>query len=234
MTDLLEQVAQLPHYEYIPFKKASAVKSKNTNDCPQCGQPKKYSAQLCLDCWCSNNRPPETPDIFFVDNMPCRKVPAAPHIYTLVDSCLYDYIMRWRWSAAAGPDGAMRIMATLYHKDFPGGRRVAIANVLLSKHPDIIFDHVNRNPLDNRICNFRPSTVSANCANRRKRRDNASGFIGVSAKKGGFVADTTYRRTHIYIGYFRSKEEAAKARDRKVLELFGEFANLNFPRETYL
>ncbi len=34
-----------------------------------------------------------------------------------------------------------------------------------------------------------------------------------------------------HIGYFDNEEEAAKARDKKSLELFGEFAILNFPIE---
>jgi hypothetical protein len=33
------------------------------------------------------------------------------------------------------------------------------------------------------------------------------------------------------LGYFETAEEAAKMRDRKALEWFGEFAILNFPEE---
>jgi hypothetical protein len=40
-------------------------------------------------------------------------------------------------------------------------------------------------------------------------------------------------RKKIHLGRFDDEIEAAKAYDRKAIELFGEFAYLNFPDEAY-
>jgi hypothetical protein len=45
------------------------------------------------------------------------------------------------------------------------------------------------------------------------------------------VAGITCRGKYYYLGTFGSPIEAAKARDRKAYELFGEYAYLNFPED---
>ena len=42
----------------------------------------------------------------------------------------------------------------------------------------------------------------------------------------------THKGRYFYDGPFDTEIEAAKARDKKAIELFGEFAWLNFPPET--
>ena len=46
--------------------------------------------------------------------------------------------------------------------------------------------------------------------------------------------DTSYpKKRHIRLGYHRTAEEAARAYDRKAIEMYGEFAYTNFPSEEY-
>lgn len=69
---------------------------------------------------------------------------------------------------------------------------------------------------------------------RRKRKKNASGFIGVSQRtKNRWRAMTTLKGKSVYLGYFSSDIEAARAYDRFVLEHIGEGTMLNFPRSHY-
>ena len=49
-----------------------------------------------------------------------------------------------------------------------------------------------------------------------------------------FIAKLSYRGEHIELGMFTCPFEAARSRDRKCIELYGEKAVLNFPREDYL
>lgn len=97
-----------------------------------------------------------------------------------------------------------------------------------------MVDHVNGEGLDNRRANLRAATRQQNSANSRLRRDNPTGFRGVAPRQGGrfWIAVIGGPSTREYLGFFDSKEEAARAYDRAALVRFGEFARLNFPKET--
>ena len=92
-----------------------------------------------------------------------------------------------------------------------------------------IIDHVNGNGLDNRRENLRISTNSQNLANRRKNCNNTSGFKGVQPKRKKYSACVGFQGKKIRLGVYDTPEEAARAYDEKAKELFGEYANLNFP-----
>lgn len=59
----------------------------------------------------------------------------------------------------------------------------------------------------------------------------SSRYVGVTwdKQRNKWVAQTCFYKKHILIGRFDNEEEAARAYDIKVLELFGEYAKLNFP-----
>lgn len=40
------------------------------------------------------------------------------------------------------------------------------------------------------------------------------------------------QKNRLYLGHYPTAEEAARARDKKAKELFGEFAYLNLPKNT--
>ncbi|MEN6337259.1 MAG: AP2 domain-containing protein [Phycisphaerales bacterium] len=60
-----------------------------------------------------------------------------------------------------------------------------------------------------------------------------SRFKGVWFEKrvGKWRATIHIKGKSIWIGHFATEEEAARAYDRRAVELFGEFARLNFPEE---
>lgn len=64
---------------------------------------------------------------------------------------------------------------------------------------------------------------------------NTSGYRGVTRVKRDGRWQASYRHGHklLYLGTFNTPDEAARAYDRTVLELRGEKAILNFPREDY-
>ena len=97
-----------------------------------------------------------------------------------------------------------------------------------------LVDHINGDGLDNRRANLRSATNSQNLANRPRQVNNTSGFKGVSWDKRThrwYVRAKLKGKEH-FIGRFRDPVDAAKAYDRKVTELFGGFAYLNFPGPT--
>lgn len=95
-----------------------------------------------------------------------------------------------------------------------------------------MVDHENHDTLDNRKSNLRLSTNTTNQWNSRGT-PKSSNFKGVYKPKGKnkYRARICNNGIHTIIGYFTDEEEAAKAYDKKAIELRGEWAyqTLNFP-----
>ena len=110
--------------------------------------------------------------------------------------------------------------------------------VLMHRHilgindPKIKVDHANHNPLDNQKNNLRPCTQSQNRMNSVKPINNISGYKGVclnghTIRKRPWQAQIKALGKIIYLGYFATAKEAARAYNHAAQEYFGEFACLN-------
>ena len=97
------------------------------------------------------------------------------------------------------------------------------------------YDHKDRNALNNRKCNLRPCTVSQNCMNRSKRKDNTSGVIGILWKKdvNKWQARINENKKRKSLGYFSNKNDAIKARLEAEKRIYGEFAPQLYLFEQY-
>ena len=102
---------------------------------------------------------------------------------------------------------------------------------ILNKEDSSQIDHWDRNGLNNQKVNLRPCTGQQNSFNRGKRTGCTSKFKGVhfNKERKKYMLQISVNRRQTYLGLFNSEIEAAKAYDVKALELFGEFAYLNFP-----
>jgi len=98
--------------------------------------------------------------------------------------------------------------------------------MLNGEWPEADIDHINGNRDDNRRSNLRTATRSQNNGNARRRKDNSSGFKGVSfhpqTKKWRAAIHIKGRKHHI--GLFQTPEEAHDAYINKANVAFGEFA----------
>ncbi|MEN6632273.1 MAG: HNH endonuclease [Candidatus Polarisedimenticolia bacterium] len=166
---------------------------------------------------CPNYRPkPETPqgDV--------RQIALGDGFTAYVDAKDYEWLSRWQWSMRGGYAARMEKRTPIYmHR--------AIAN----PPEGMIVDHKNRNKLDNTRDNLRVCTQQQNAGNRSKRRGTHSRFAGVGFNKqcGKHFAAVNARGERFFLGYFANEVEAARAHDAKAVELYGEFARLNFPEE---
>lgn len=88
-------------------------------------------------------------------------------------------------------------------------------------------DHINMDQLDNRRSNLRLADYSLNSANRGLSKNNTSGYKGLYFQSNRWLARIKYKQKTIYIGSFKTKEEAAIAYNKKAIEIFGEYARLN-------
>lgn len=87
------------------------------------------------------------------------------------------------------------------------------------------IDHINRDGLDNRVCNLRFATFSQNNMNKGLQKNNTSGCTGVTWHKGTqrWRARIKINRKMIGLGYYQKKSDAIKARKKAEIKYFGEF-----------
>lgn len=117
-------------------------------------------------------------------------------------------------------------------------RVILMHRVIKAATPGTKVDHKNHDGLDNRRSNLRVATHMQNCRNRHKQRNNTSGYKGVyycksqkNLTKRWFTRVGSRKQNGMKFGgrYYATPEEAAHAYDRIAVELYGQFAQLNFP-----
>jgi hypothetical protein len=108
--------------------------------------------------------------------------------------------------------------------------RFAAERLLSSIGENMVVDHINRNPLDNRITNLRIVNRTFNNINSGKRSTNSSGYKGVIYSKADRKWRAVCQKNHL--GSFDSPEEAALAYNKYVISKFGEDIYLNSIEET--
>lgn len=76
--------------------------------------------------------------------------------------------------------------------------------------PDKIIDHINGNPMDNRLCNLRQVTQSENLSNKHHpQNNNKLGILGVDKLKNNkYRARIKLNGKSVYLGVFETSEEA--------------------------
>jgi hypothetical protein len=101
--------------------------------------------------------------------------------------------------------------------------------IVMNAEPGEQIDHKNRDRLDCRKCNLRIVTSAQNHMNAGLHGRNTSGYKGVSFNKhaGRWRAYIGHDGKNQTLGYYSSREDAARAYNQKATELFGEYAYLN-------
>ena len=167
---------------------------------------------------CRNYRPraPEPKD----DEVRC--IPLGDGFYAYVDAADYERLSQWTWRLCGKYAGRME-----------KGKLIFMHREIVQAPEGRVVDHKNRNKLDNTRDNLRPFTHAENARNRSKPRGTTSQFRGVSHDKKAdkYQAQIHYHGRGHYIGYFTDEIEAARAHDTKAVQLFGEAAQVNFPKE---
>jgi hypothetical protein len=87
-------------------------------------------------------------------------------------------------------------------------------------------DHIDNNPLNNRIENLRPANRSEQCCNTRLRKDSTSGIKGVSWDKNRdkWVVTVTKNKKTMFRGRFNDLELAQLVAIEARNKFHGDFA----------
>jgi hypothetical protein len=107
--------------------------------------------------------------------------------------------------------------------------RALMHRVVMKTPLGLHTDHINADRLDNRKENLRICTASENIAHQIRKNKSQGGYKGVQLNnRNTFQARLRYKKQLVYIGTYKTAEDAARAYDKKARELFGEFAITNF------
>ncbi|MBK8467896.1 MAG: HNH endonuclease [Chloracidobacterium sp.] len=108
------------------------------------------------------------------------------------------------------------------------GKPVLLHRLILRSGTGEQVDHINGDKLDNRYCNLRIADQRLNSLNRPLRKDNKTGYRGVTfTSKGRYRANITSNKKTTWLGSFDTPEQAAHAYNVAALRLNGEHARLN-------
>lgn len=137
--------------------------------------------------------------------------------YALVDDEDFEKINQYLWHLSGK-------YAVKSYGVRPNRTKISMHRFIMNAEKGVMIDHINGNELDNRKCNLRLCTNSQNQMNAKKQSNSSSEYKGVTKNKPwrASIGSKT-------IGHFNTEIEAAEAYDSKAKELYGEFANINFP-----
>lgn len=90
-----------------------------------------------------------------------------------------------------------------------------------------VVDHINHNPLDNRKNNLRVCEQNKNTKNVSKKKNNKSGYVGVSFNKSRnkWSAEIKVNYRKIHLGEYKNLEDAVYARMIAEALYFGDYKN---------
>jgi hypothetical protein len=105
--------------------------------------------------------------------------------------------------------------------------------VIMNAGGDVIVDHIDGNPSNNRKSNLRIVNRTQNNMNSKTRTHNTSGYKGVtkSVSSDKYVASIGVNYKRIYLGVYQTPTEAALAYNQAALKYHGEYAKLNKIKE---
>lgn len=140
--------------------------------------------------------------------------------FSIIDIEDVELVGRYNWSKDSAGYAQARV----------NGKTIRMHRIIRSDIKQL--DHKNRNKLDNRKDNLRPSSPHQNNLNKPQIR-GSSRFQGVTwdRQRNKWIAWGYSNGKSLYLGGFEKEEDAAKARDLFVYDLDPEFAVLNFPRD---
>ena len=141
----------------------------------------------------------------------------------LVDNENYEWLNSFKWYLC---NGYARTSKKINNKV----EKIFLHHLIMGKPINKMeVDHIDRNGLNNQKLNLRIATHSQNNMNKPSYNNVTSKYKGVHWFKRDkkWVVQIGINGKHYHVGKFDNEIDAAKAYNKKAIELHGEFAYLN-------
>lgn len=134
----------------------------------------------------------------------------------IIDSKDYEFISIRNWY----------INESGYVISWMDKKHIRLHRLIINPNDGFDIDHINGNTLDNRRKNLRICTRQQNSMNQKNHSNNTSGKSGVTFNKKSkkWCVSIGYKYKRIFIGYYKTKDEAINARMKAEKEYYGEYA----------
>lgn len=128
----------------------------------------------------------------------------------LIDTNKIPEVSKVYWHVAKMYDNYFSVIGWVREKQ----KEVLLHRYLTNCPNGLLVDHINRNPLDNRMCNLRCVNTSENMLNSNTQKNCLSGHKGVRYRKdcNKFQARIMVNKKSISIGHFDNLLDAIIAR----------------------
>lgn len=142
----------------------------------------------------------------------------------------FDLLSRYSWHVT-------KAGWKFYARTTLNGRNILMHRMLMIPGPAQVVDHVDDDGLNNMRENLRLCSNAENTARQRRTENSGSSrFRGVSwnRRDHNWRVSIRVRGSSHFLGHYDEEQDAARAYDAKAVEMFGEFARLNFTRPAAL
>lgn len=197
------------------------IKHPGTYDFCVCGFPKKKSASKCKECRFLR------PIIYQPDDPFIQHIALTRGQIAVVDTFLYEWLNRYRWLAQWNRHTRSFYATTT----ISGNKSISMHRMILglkTGDPRKGDHEASGETLDNRGCNLRTSSREENAQNRRRNRNNSTGYKGVYPIGKVFGAKILVNKVKMYLGTRSTAKEAhEELYAPAALKHHGKFARLD-------
>lgn len=158
------------------------------------------------------------------------KIPLTRGLFALIDEEDFEKVSPYKWLATkAGTHTTSSYAVThVFNWDIRKMEPLAMHNLIGGKYEGLLWDHRDRNGLNNVRSNLRLVTVAENMMNKGPYGGCLSRFKGVNrTRHGTWCATIKPYGKSMYLGSYSKEEDAAKAYNEAAKKHFGDFAWLN-------
>lgn len=155
-----------------------------------------------------------------------KEIQLSKGLIALIDDSDFEAVSIYKWFACRTSKRSKTHYA--FRNTLKNGKRSTQTMhrfILQAVDSKIHVDHINGDGLDNRRSNIRLASQSNNMKNRGASKNNILNIKGVSfdKKRNMFMARLNLNGDKIWLGRFKTAEEASRVYEMKAKEVFGEF-----------